>query len=603
MNKDIQNIDKTAAELRETELENKAGRVGNEWWEVSMKRTWLRLVLLAGSALLYAAAFPPLNWSSVGWFGIIPLFWLVKGRTVRQAWFDGFIWGYVWSCTAFFFLREIEVFVPFAIAFIFALFPAFWAASVPLLRRFIFVPVDVQLKGCDAERDYYNNEKHGHWKKCLFVLVLAAWWCVLEWTRNWLFSGFPWDLLAGTQWKNIALLQICEFTGVYGLSFVLIYFNISLALAMEIWKNIFMYRKFERPIPFYVAIALLAITFVSGSYSVLRTSGNKEKATLDAVVIQADIPQCRMANDQQARFALDEYMSLSENAVLLKPDLVIWPETAVPVPYNLADDLAMEYRSRLGGLIIRNRIPFLIGTIDFGKYIPPMRPQDIPIYNSAIFIDRDANIVDSYNKIHLVPWGEYTPLGEYYPWIKKKFGMGRSLTPGRRATIFNIKENVRAGMNICFEDVFPELARNCALAGANLLIIISNDAWYPKSSEPEQHLAHAVFRAVEIRRPIIRAGNNSGSCVISPTGAITQSISFSSDDKKDGNVLDPLQKIKGFANFRVEVIADAPLTFYTKYGNVFIYFCILVCIGAGTGLLWAWREKKQKLLEAFEKKQ
>ncbi|OGV38086.1 MAG: apolipoprotein N-acyltransferase [Lentisphaerae bacterium GWF2_49_21] len=355
-----------------------------------------------------------------------------------------------------------------------------------------------------------------------------------------------------------------------------------------------MEKKYERLVPFYISIALLVIILVSGSYSILRT-GNKEKVTLDAIAVQANIPQGRMANDQQAKFALDEYISLSENAVLLEPDLVIWPETAVPIPYNLADTLAMEYRNRLGGLIIRNRIPFLIGTVDFGKYTSMMNPQDIPIYNSAIFIDRNASIVDSYNKIHLVPWGEYTLLGEYYPWIKKKFGMGRSLTPRKRDTIFNIKENIRAGMNICYEDVFPVLARNCALAGANLLIIISNDAWYPKSSEPEQHLAHAVFRAMEIRRPIIRAGNNSGSCVISPNGAITQDISLSSDDKKDVNVLDPLRKIKGFANFRVEVLSEAPLSFYVRYGNVFIYFRILICIFIGAGILWQWREKKQKL--------
>ncbi len=602
MDTKTENTDKTISELREAELGAKSARPGNEWWEVSLKRTWLRLILLAASALLYAAAFPPLNWHAVGWFGLIPFFLMIRGRTVKQAWIEGFFWGYVWSCAAFIWLREIEVFVPFAIAAILALFPAFWAVAVPLLRRHMFVPVDIQLKGYDAEKEFYYKEKHSPWKQCLFVIILSAWWCVLEWIRTWIGTGMPWNLLAVSQWRNSGLLNICEFTGVYGLSFVLIHFNISLAMAMDIWRRIIVERRYERPAPFYVSILLLAITFISGSYSVLRTSGKHEKMTLDAVVVQADIPQCRMATDQQAKFALDEYMSLSEVAVMLKPDVIIWPETAVPIPYNLADDFGYEYRTRLGSLIIRNRIPFLIGTIDFGKVYAPVRPEDIPIHNSAILIDKNADIVDSYNKIHLVPWGEYTPLGEYYPWIKKKFGMGRSLTPGKRHTIFKLKEGVKAGMNICYEDVFPELSRNCALAGANLLVIISNDAWYPNSSEPEQHLAHAVFRAVEIRRPIIRAGNNSGSCVISSLGTIVQSISERYDEQKKMSIPEPLQKMKGCANFRVEVLVDAPLTFYTRYGNVFIYFCVVICLFAGASLLWSWREKKQKLLEAFDKK-
>jgi apolipoprotein N-acyltransferase len=588
--------------LHEAGLEAKAKRAGNLAWLVSPKRTALRVSLLALSALLYSSAFPPLNWEFFGWIGLIPLFFLVKDRTPGKAWIDGFIWGYVWACTSFFFLREIEPFIPFAMAAIIALFPAFWAASVPLLKIYFFVPADVQLKGVDAEAHFLHFEKKSRVKECLFVLVLASWWCVLEWIRTWIGTGFPWNFLAVTQWKNTPMLQICEFTGIYGLSFLLLFFNISAALSIDVWKNVFLKRKYERPFPFYIAIILIMISVFYGTSSAIKFNNAQDKVKVNIAVLQGNIPQCRMANDEQAKFALEEYLGLSELAVLTKPDLVIWPETAVPVPYNLAHPFGAEYRFRLGQIIIKSGIPFLIGTIDFGKvYGPTRKPEDIPIYNSAILLDPESKIVDTYNKIHLVPFGEYTPWGEYYPWIKEKFGMGRSLSPGKRHTVFNIKENVRATVNICYEDVFPEISRNCALAGANLLIIISNDAWYPKSSEPEQHLAHAVFRAVETRRPIVRSGNNNGSCVISSSGAILESLSETYDVKTGKAVPDPLKKIKGFANFTVEVIPAAPLTFYSKYGNVFIYFCGIICLFSGIYVLLCWREKKEMLLKAFVK--
>ncbi len=604
MCKDIQNTDKTTGELRDIELSDRARRPGNDWWAISLKRKWARILLLTVSGLLYTAAFPPLNLGFLGWVAIIPLFLMVRHRTVGQAWIDGFIWGYAWALTSFFWLREIELFIPFAIAGILALFHAFWAASVPFFNRYIFVPAEVQLQGEDAERDFYSTEKRNMWKQCALVFALASWWCVLEWSRNWIGTGFPWNPLAVTQWKTVPMLQLCEFTGINGLSFLLLFFNVSLALSFENWKNIFVRRRYERPLPFLISFTGLMLWVFIGSSSAIRHDRSSEKVRADISVVQANIPQCRIATDEQARFALDEYISLSQLAVLAKPDLVIWPETAVPIPFSVAGEFGLEYRSRLGQIITRSKIPFLIGTIDFGKvYGPIFKADDVPLYNSAILLDPEGNIVDSYNKIHLVPWGEYTPWGNLVPvWVKKKFDMGRNLTPGTRYTLFNLGGKVRACVNICFEDVFPEIARNCALSGANLLIIISNDAWYPTSSEPEQHLAHAVFRAVETRRPIVRAGNNSGTCVIGPNGAIIDSLGERTDEKTGKSYPDPMEKKKGFANFSVQVSVNPPLTFYSKYGNVFIYACILICIAATVYCLVCWHEKKQKLLTAFEKK-
>lgn len=587
---------KTLKYLRDAELKAKAERPGNEAFSVSRKKAWLFRFLLVSSGFLFAAAYPPLNWHILGWIGLIPFYFLVKDRRPRQAWRYGFLWGYAWACAAFFWLREIEFFLPFLMAAVLALFPAFWAISIPLLRRYIFIPADIQLRGYEEETKFDNKNLV---KECIFVLILACWWCVLEWIRTWIATGLPWNFLAVTQWKNSALLQICEYTGVYGLSFILVFFNIALAFALGSWIRGYKDGKYRRPIPFFVSLLLIMVSVIVGSASMLkyREEGGME---FKVALIQGDIPQCRIATDEQAKFALEEYLKFSELAVIMNPDIVIWPETAVPTPYHSACDFGEEYRYRLAGIILRSRIPFLIGTIDFGDVRGIKDPREIPIHNSAILLNSESQVVDRYHKIHLVPFGEYTPLGKYYPCLIKMFGMGRDLAPGNRHTVFELKAGVRAAVNICYEDIFPYLSREHTLAGANLLVVLTNDAWYPKSSEAEQHLANAVFRAVENRRTMLRSGNNCCSCVILPTGVVSDSISVEYDAKLKKMIPVPEKKVQGYANFNIRISPSPPLTFYTRYGDVFILFCGIICLFAALYVLWTWREKKEKLMAAFE---
>ena len=584
-------------------IENMAN-VQNEARRVSRLYSFLRYFSLLFCGIAFAAIFPPLNWHWLAWFGLVPLYYLVKDLQVKSAWFGGLIWGFAWIATFTIWLREIEPFTPFAVGFVLAILTAFWAAAIPIAQRYIFIPIKVQLEGYNAITKYHKT-KNNYIAEFVFALVLASLWCVLEWIRSWIFTGFPWDLLGISQWQQISLIQISSYTGVYGVSFIIVFFNVALArTATKIFWS-FKGGRYFRPIPLYIALALIAGTVLIGIYQINARQPDKNDTILKTLLIEGDIPQSRFYSEKEAVNALDIYTKLSAKMLTLKPEIMIWPESAVPQPLRGGGELSEKYRNNLANLITTYKTPVLLGTIDYG--IDSINPDGrIPIYNSAMFIDSEGRIVDTYNKIHLVPWGEYTPLGGYYPfkwfypWIKKTFGMGRSLTPGKRSTIFNLKQGVRAAVLICYEDVFARVARKHVLNNANLLISITNDAWFPNSSEPEQHLAQAVFRAVEANRVMLRSGNGSGTCVIQPSGIISDSLFWKHDKNNKKLIPYPAKRGRGGVVFNVNIKEHPPLTFYTKYGNVFVTFCGTVCIIWLFWMLWQWKEKKDQLMKLFE---
>ncbi len=589
--------DATAQELREQNLNEKAQRAGNEVGRISWRRKLGRIALLFLSGALMSTAFPPLNLTLVAWIGLIPLFLLVMNKTIWQAWRGGFIWGYGFSVCAFFWLREIEWFIPFGLAFILALFPAFWAMALPAVRRGLMIPVDVQLKGFE-ETERYNEHPVRH--ELMFAVVMAAWWSVTEWIRSWIATGLPWNYLATAQWRNISLIQICEFTGMYGVSFVIAMVNVSLALAIVGYYRMRRNGKLRRPVAFIVSLVLVLFVVVVGSYSAIRHAVPDGKdVTFTVAALQGDISQRRHADARSAEEALDKYLALSAEAVKLKPDLVMWPETAVPYPFRAQHPVCYKYRMGVAQLIQRSGIPFLIGTVDYER-LPQGVTRESGTYNSALLIDSSLKIKAQFNKVHTVPFGEYIPFRKYLPgFVIKMIDMGRDLTPGTSLEPMEVMRGVRAGVNICFEDVFSYVARGEAARGANVLLVITNDAWYPTSSEPEQHLANSIFRAVETRLPMVRCGNNSGSCLIGADGRIADSM-FKTRLKSGKIEHDIVRRGEGTAVFTVKSAISPKLTFYTRFGDVFIMVCLVVVVWGFAWSLWQWRKKKEALRETFE---
>ena len=234
------------------------------------------------------------------------------------------------------------------------------------------------------------------------------------------------------------------------------------------------------------------------------------------------------------------------------------------------------YRDTVRKFLRESGLPFLIGTL---TYEVGINPKDVALYNSALLLDDQASTSNSYfydqrdlySKVHLVPFGEYIPLNDRFPQIGQMVGMGRNLTPGKSFRPLEIVPGVRAGAVICYEDVFPYVSRELARNGANLLVVITNDAWYPLSDEPQQHYVNSIFRTVETRLPMIRCGNSDYSVLIDSTGKTVDSASFIMNGNE--KILTPEKKQACSTVFQVPVPSVYAPTFYVRYGDLFVLFC------------------------------
>lgn len=576
---------------------HKAARAGNQAATISRSRRLTESALLFVSGMLTSTAFPSLNWSIIIWIGLVPLYLVCVGKTPARAWRGGFIWGYGFSVCAFFWFREIEFFLPYLVAVVLALFPACWAWALPLLHRGLCIPPETHRKGYAAVS---ACPEPGYLTRMFCAISMASWWCAIEWLRGWIFTGLPWNDLAAAQWRNLVLIQICEYTGTYGVSFIIALVNITAGMAIAGFAAGMRDGRPRRPYALISALALLVIVCAVGLTPLRRHATVSEPAiSFRPALLQGDISQRRHADREAAEEALNKYLDLSRKAAAANPDIIVWPETAVPYPFRANHPTCLRYRAGVAEISRKHNIPFLIGTIDY-ENLPPGTQRQPLFLNSALLVDGTPAIRGQFDKVHLVPFGEFVPFRNYLPdFIIRIIDMGRDLGRGSSLIPLEIFPGVRAGINICFEDIFAYIARAEALAGANLLVVLTNDAWYPRSAEPEQHLANSVFRAVETRLPMIRCGNNSATCLIMPNGQIADSI-FKTADKDGREFPDIARRGEGIAIFNVKVPASPETTFHTRYGNVFIAACLTLLLAAAGLSLWNWRSRREKLATAFD---
>jgi len=204
--------------------------------------------------------------------------------------------------------------------------------------------------------------------------------------------------------------------------------------------------------------------------------------------------------------------------------------------------------------------------LDF-EYVPPGIDKTPRMANSAIHFDGSGAMLQKYDKVQRVPFGEFIPFRPYLPEaLIRCIDMNRDLAPGSDFTPFVLAPQVRAGAAICYEGIFAFLAREFALRKANLLIVLSNDAWYPKSSEPEQHLANSVFNTVQTRLPMVRCGNNGGSLVLSPYGEIVSVLKIAGHNLRRPE----LDRGRGNAILTVSVPNHPEPTFFVRHGQWFM---------------------------------
>ena len=350
------------------------------------------------------------------------------------------------------------------------------------------------------------------------MLGLAGLWVVIEWTRTWLLGGFPWLPLGASQWQRAVLLQIASFTGQGGISFVLMTFNFGFAAYFHRLFNK-KYSGLRRRSPEFELAAFVLLVPLAVFF--LTALQHRSERYARVALVQPDIPQSVKWNQAYADMSLDALGKLTMASVFTAPELVIWPEAAPPYAIKGWQD-SDQIRKWVENLAARAKTPLLIGSVaseDAAR-------ADDTVYNGAFVIDPAQGGLQAggYKKRRLVPFGEFVPLRFLLGWLSKvSDAPGGDVQPGNSAAPLLVKTRtgmVAAGMLICYEDIFPNLAVANVYAGADSQIVITNNGWFGEGGAAYQHAAHSVLRAVETRRPVIRCGNSGWSGWIDEYGHI-----------------------------------------------------------------------------------
>ena len=413
------------------------------------------------------------------------------------------------------------------------------------------------------------------WKQREMLVVWAAplLWVGLDFIRSFLFSGFPWQDLGYSQYKALYLIQTADLTGHFGITFHIVLVNSVTALLLVLWLASRSAGQVAQPVLtlrlrrawIYAIFPALCLILVVLGYNALRyrqLSGViADSPKMKVAVVQGSIEQDQKWSPTMRLATIDIYTRLSEQALASKdgpPVLLIWPETALP--FLISD--TPYFRLLKSTLITKQKIWLLSGA-PFYKAVKDKKPQQtqtVESYNSAYLFTPEGKIGGRYDKQHLVPFGEYVPLSDYFSLpgpLVENIGNFSSGEAGRPLPC----QGAAIGVLICFESIFPKLARDWTASGANLLVNITNDAWFGRSSAPWQQLSMSVFRAVENRRSLARSANTGISAIIDPLGRISGTS--------------PL-----FQPFYL--VADVPLlqekTIFVGFGNHFGLLCLLASI-------------------------
>ncbi len=491
--------------------------------------------LAAASGLLLAATFPNIDLPLLSWIALIPLFFALKEQTVKNGFWLGGISGIVffagtvhWVTNSVHYYGGIPLIpaslVTLSLCAYLALYPAIFSAAV----------VHV-----------------GKERPSLLFIAAPAIWTALELARTYVISGFPWSLLGYAQYRALPVIQIADITGIYGVTFLIVLVNAAIAQFIMDKKQ---YRG--------IIVAAIVLTAVLG-YGYARLKADEGPDTITLSVVQGNIEQDKKWDPAYQAETIAIYERLSKEALKQHPALVIWPETAVPfyfAGYN-PSDRAMT--ADLIEFVKENKTPLLFGSPTYKV----KSLKTVVLHNSAFLLSGEGRILALYHKLHLVPFGEYVPFKNVLFFVEKMVQAIGDFESGTDYTVMTVpngqspSREVKLSTVICYEIIFPNLVRSFVNRGAQVITTITNDAWFGKSAAPYQHFSMAVFRAVENRVPIARAANTGISGFIDTKGRILAASGIFTE-----------------AYLTQTLVLGDTKSFYTRYGDLFSYACVLLGI-------------------------
>jgi apolipoprotein N-acyltransferase len=495
----------------------------------TIKRIGPWAAALASGLLLYSA-FAPLEMAESAWLALVPLLVAVRGASPRRAFQLGLVAGAAFWLPSIVWLTKVT--------------PPGWVGMA------LYCGLYVALFSTGAAL-WFRRWGSDHWLRNLaFMAYAAAGWAGLELARSTWFTGFPWNPLGATQYRNAALLQAAAWGGVTAVSALVVWVNAGLALTVLQYIE----RKGRwgrRPHPEMIAAFLVVALAFSLGVKRLRAT-HPGSAPLRVALIQTNIPQDDKWEASTIELIYQRLLELTQGALRAgNPDLVIWPETALP------DDVASSEPSyNVVYQLATNGVPLLVGSMDT-RWPDEGRPL---YYNSSFLFDTQGAPLAVYDKQHLVPFGEYIPLPHLMPFLTALTPIQESFTSGTTSTVFTLPgREIPFSVLICFEDTLSALARQAVRNGARMLINQTNDAWFDPSAASRQHMIQSILRAVENGVPLIRVANTGVSCVIDRRGARSA-------------VLEDDRGRTRFAGFKLAEVRpaplDMPLTFYTRHGDL-----------------------------------
>lgn len=465
-------------------------------------------------------------------FFLLPFFRVIKNQSPRRSFTYGIIMGMFlytgtlfWITIAMNYFGGLTLLVSFSLmlllCFYVALYVGVFAYSIRSLEKKLNVP-------------------------CYYFAPFV--WTILEYARTYVITGFPWCNIAYSQYLNLGFIQILDAVGIYGIVFVIILINSTLYMFIDI--SFIQKQKLNRFQKSYLVAAFIIVcSFYSYGYQKLSHPITGQK--LDIAVVQGNIAQDIKWDEADARRIINIHKNLTYKALEKKRyDLIIWPETALP--WTLASDEThmpdwMHIEKSFS-------TPLLAGALTRDK-----KSNYEKLNNSALLFSPEFMIIERYSKVHLVPFGEYVPLTAYLE-LGTLVAQSGAFSSGEGFNLISLGDK-KFGTFICFESIFPDIGRAFKKNGADFLVELTNDAWFERTSALYQHLSMAVFRAVEMRLPLVRSTNTGISAFINRNGKIESAPEAFTAVALDGSIM--LQKTE---------------TIYERYGDWFFWLQCFVFV-------------------------
>jgi len=513
-----------------------------EAWFVKKASVISQGVAIVFTTLFYMVCFPPFDVSEAAFVLFIPLLiWFRFKPSYRSVALTSLGIGWVVWIVLIFWLRHVSWLGMLLLSGVVAVHFSSWALGAAWLTRRI-------------------GSIGGKWG-VVYGLGLASWWVALEWVRTWIFSGFPWLPLSASQWSQPIVLQGAPLTGAWGISFALVFLNVGVTGYLIKIAQFARSRKKTFCIEFYVSLSFFVyLTFMQAK----EVGGQEREPYVKIGAMQPAIPQNAKWDPG---FSVEILQRLEANTLMVgasKPELILWPEAILPYPV-VGDDTMRTYVERLATNV---GVPVVLGALAREDR------EGEDIWRNSVYLVRPNWGMHPlyYSKQHMVPFGEYIPLRQFWPWLKKIVPLEGDFARGEKPVVLPVEledKSIRIAPLLCYEDIFPDVARKFMTEGVGLFFVATNSAWYGKEWMPRQHMVHSVLRAVETRRVVVRCGNDGWSGWIDEYGNVRNELT-----DEDGSVF-----FRGGASWEIDrdVRWKGQQTLYVRWGDWFVWLSLLMC--------------------------